>query len=50
MSTKKQAIKTNFMDQSLLSALNLNKGDREEPEKWKGNAWIWPLILLPRQT
>lgn len=38
------------MDQSLLSTLNLNEGDREKPEKWKGDAWIWTVVLLPRQT
>lgn len=35
MSTQKEEIKTNFMDQSFLSALNLNQEDREEPEKRK---------------
>lgn len=35
ISTKKQEIKTNFVDHSLLSALNLNKEDRGKPEKWK---------------
>lgn len=35
MSTKKQEIKKqiSWIDQSLLFALNLNEGDREEPEK-----------------
>lgn len=50
MSTQKEEIKTNFMDQSFLSALNLNQEDREEPEKRKENTWIWTLVLLQRQT